>query len=409
MKVGTDAMLLGSWAPPPRPGAPRPDPEAPGPGHASSPPGPGARPPTRILDIGTGTGVLAIMMAQKTQQPPSQPSQQLRPLDNGGGGGGAAAAASGGGVRIVAIDVDAAAAAQAAENAARSPWGHRIRVLHASLQELVRAAEAAEAEATARATGTATGAAAEAAEVEARATGTATGEAAETVNAAVPCRSTATAVLAQAQAAGAVADPATEAGPRSSGKSSAVGTTDGDGVALPSAAISAEDVGPFDLIISNPPYFVDSSKPAQGRDSRAAARHADVSLPLAALAAACARLLAAAGSVCVVLPPPEASRFCAAAAECGLVLVGQGSGAGGKVELVRVFTAAEDPAERRHLMRLQRGAAAAAASPSPPSPPPRPIRFFTPEYLSLTADFHHPDFLTAAAAVAAAAAAHPCA
>eukprot|EP00198_Chlamydomonas_reinhardtii_P009024 XP_001698361.1 predicted protein [Chlamydomonas reinhardtii] len=57
-----------------------------------------------------------------------------------------------------------------------------------------------------------------------------------------------------------------------------------------------------------------------GRDARAAARHADVSLPFPDLAAGCEALLAPGGAVCVVLPPTEAESFCAAAASCGLVL-----------------------------------------------------------------------------------------
>ena len=63
----------------------------------------------------------------------------------------------------------------------------------------------------------------------------------------------------------------------------------------------------------------------QGRDARAAARHADVSLPFPDLAAGCEALLAPGGAVCVVLPPTEAESFCAAAASCGLVLVRRGA------------------------------------------------------------------------------------
>jgi hypothetical protein len=74
----------------------------------------------------------------------------------------------------------------------------------------------------------------------------------------------------------------------------------------------------YDLIISNPPYFLRSSKPAAAR--RAAARHADGSLPFAALAACAARLLAPAGRLCVVLPVPEAQLFAAEAAAAGLQL-----------------------------------------------------------------------------------------
>jgi tRNA1Val (adenine37-N6)-methyltransferase len=80
MKVSTDACLLGAAA--------------------------DLRGATRLLDIGTGTGLLALMAAQR------QP-----------------------GVAIEAIEIDAAAATQAAANAAASPWAERIRVHSASLVE----------------------------------------------------------------------------------------------------------------------------------------------------------------------------------------------------------------------------------------------------------------------------------
>ena len=82
MKVGTDGVALGAWAPVA-----------------------GAR---RILDIGTGTGLIALMLAQRTQ-----PDCQ-----------------------IVAVELDAAAAAQAAENIAASPWADRISVVTGALQQL---------------------------------------------------------------------------------------------------------------------------------------------------------------------------------------------------------------------------------------------------------------------------------
>ena len=78
MKVSTDACLLGAAAD--LTGA------------------------TRLLDIGTGTGLLALMAAQR------HPS-----------------------VEIEAVEMDEAAATQAAANAAASPWGGRIRVRALSL------------------------------------------------------------------------------------------------------------------------------------------------------------------------------------------------------------------------------------------------------------------------------------
>ncbi|WP_275955681.1 methyltransferase [Sodalis sp. dw_96] len=77
MKVGTDGVLLGAWAPL-------------------------CPSPRRILDIGTGCGLIALMLAQRTGE----------------------------GVIIDALELDDAAAAQAAENCALSPWGDRTRVIH---------------------------------------------------------------------------------------------------------------------------------------------------------------------------------------------------------------------------------------------------------------------------------------
>lgn len=76
MKVGTDAVLLGAWA--------------------------DTSFCRNILDIGTGTGIIALMLAQRSQ------------------------------ATVEAIDIDKEACVQAMENAAASPYTERIKVVHAS-------------------------------------------------------------------------------------------------------------------------------------------------------------------------------------------------------------------------------------------------------------------------------------
>ena len=80
MKVGTDGVLLGAWA------------------HVEH--------CRRVLDMGTGTGLVALMTAQRSQ------------------------------AHIVAIDLDADAVAQATENASSSPWSGRIQVVEADAREI---------------------------------------------------------------------------------------------------------------------------------------------------------------------------------------------------------------------------------------------------------------------------------
>lgn len=74
MKVGTDGILLGAWAP--------------------------VAGVKRILDIGTGSGLLALMLAQRTDE----------------------------NVIIDAVELDVDAAQQAQENIAQSPWMHRVSI-----------------------------------------------------------------------------------------------------------------------------------------------------------------------------------------------------------------------------------------------------------------------------------------
>ncbi len=87
MKVGTDGILLGAWV---------------------SCEGAG-----KLLDIGTGSGLIALMAAQRC--------------------------AAGGDHRfyITAIDIDGEAAAQAADNFAASPWAGQMKALPTSLDAFV--------------------------------------------------------------------------------------------------------------------------------------------------------------------------------------------------------------------------------------------------------------------------------
>ncbi|MGV3641770.1 MAG: tRNA1(Val) (adenine(37)-N6)-methyltransferase [Adhaeribacter sp.] len=79
MKVCTDSCLLGAYA--------------------------RVEPASHLLDIGAGTGLLALMAAQRSE------------------------------ASITAIEIDARAAAQARENIAASPWAGRVQLLHQSLQD----------------------------------------------------------------------------------------------------------------------------------------------------------------------------------------------------------------------------------------------------------------------------------
>lgn len=90
MKVGTDGVLLGAAA---------------------------TVYPTdsHVLDVGTGTGVIALMLAQRL---PALPKS----------------------VSITGIDIDAASAAEAGLNFARSPWADALEARHCSLRDFVPAA-----------------------------------------------------------------------------------------------------------------------------------------------------------------------------------------------------------------------------------------------------------------------------
>ena len=83
MKVGTDGVLIGAWA--------------------------SVRANDRtILDIGTGTGLIALMLAQRNPE-----------------------------AEVVAVEINSESAAQARDNVAASPWSDRVTVEECAVQDFV--------------------------------------------------------------------------------------------------------------------------------------------------------------------------------------------------------------------------------------------------------------------------------
>lgn len=87
MKIGTDGVLLGAWAPI-------------------------ENNPFSVLDIGTGTGIIALMLSQRSN------AQQ-----------------------IDALEIDDDAYEQAVDNFENSPWSDRLFCFHAGLDEFVEEPE----------------------------------------------------------------------------------------------------------------------------------------------------------------------------------------------------------------------------------------------------------------------------
>ena len=131
---------------------------------------------------------------------------------------------------------------------------------------------------------------------------------------------------------------------------------------------------PFDLIVSNPPFFVDSlTCPDEGRT---AVRHA-VHLPYDELRDAVLRLLAPAGRFAVILPTAEAARFLAVCA--------------GRLALVRrtdVRTTPRRPAKRALMEFVRAEGAAAVPETSELIVGTGEHECYTPEYRALTRDFY---------------------
>ena len=87
MKIGTDGVLLGAWTP-----------------LTSN--------PLSILDVGTGTGIIALMLAQRSSAE-----------------------------QIDALEIDEDAYEQASDNFENSPWNDRLFCFHAGLDEFVEEPE----------------------------------------------------------------------------------------------------------------------------------------------------------------------------------------------------------------------------------------------------------------------------
>ena len=97
MKVGTDGVLLGAWCPI-------------------------DNNPFSILDIGAGTGILSLILAQRSNaEHPSLQGELAQQID--------------------AIEIDENAFEQCVETFESSPWGDRLFCFHAGLDEFMEEPE----------------------------------------------------------------------------------------------------------------------------------------------------------------------------------------------------------------------------------------------------------------------------
>lgn len=191
MKVGTDGVLLGAWVSL-------------------------LETDSRILDIGGGSGIISLMIAQRSAL--FSTDSPLLP-------------------KIIAIDIDAPSAEEAHFNFENSKWNERLESLHISLQGFIE------------------------------------------------CRHH----------------------PLTAAFSSTNQPTDNQvvkhGHPLTAAGRTCE---PFDLLVSNPPYFINSQKAPDER--RSSARHTDT-LSHEELISAASTLLNPDGRFAIILPTEEAEKF----------------------------------------------------------------------------------------------------
>jgi tRNA1Val (adenine37-N6)-methyltransferase len=85
-------------------------------------------------------------------------------------------------------------------------------------------------------------------------------------------------------------------------------------VIIKNIALQKFESEPYDLIVSNPPFFIDSAKPPV--EERVRARHTE-SLPPEELLIHCKRLLRPEGKLCLILPVAETQNFIALARSLG--------------------------------------------------------------------------------------------
>jgi tRNA1Val (adenine37-N6)-methyltransferase len=104
--------------------------------------------------------------------------------------------------------------------------------------------------------------------------------------------------------------------------------------------LTKESKQKFDLIVTNPPYFIDSYKSVGA--TRTMARHSD-SLPFEDLIDCVTKLLDSKGKFCLILPKNEAGIFRKMAELKGLYLS----------KLLRIRTKPDKESEKRHLMQFE--------------------------------------------------------